>query len=135
MSLLLDTGILVAAHDRSDAWHQRAVTLLRRESAALVVPAPVIPEVDHLLGKRIGSAARRAFLADLSAGVYYVSDLSPDGYARVVEIERRFAELELGFVDSAIVAIAEQLDLRRIATTDRRDFEPLAAALGFSLFP
>ncbi len=35
----------------------------------------------------------------------------------------------------AIVARAESLRLPRIATTDRRDFEPLAEALSLELLP
>jgi hypothetical protein len=38
-------------------------------------------------------------------------------------------------VDAAIVALAETLRLPRIATTDRRHFEPLAAALSLELLP
>jgi hypothetical protein len=44
-------------------------------------------------------------------------------------------ELELGFVDAAVVAIAEALGLPRIATTGLRDFAPLARALSLELLP
>jgi predicted nucleic acid-binding protein len=68
-------------------------------------------------------------------GDYLVADLQRDGYARVAEVNRRFDELELGFVDAAIVALAEALDLRRVATTDRRHFEPLAGPFRLQLLP
>lgn len=135
MAVLLDTGILYAYYDRTDRWHQRAAGLIRREPRALVVPAPVIPEVDHLLGRRLGAAARRVFYRGLAEGGYYVAELPRDDYARVVAIDEQFADLELGFVDAAVVAIAEGLGLRRIATCDRRHFEPLAAALGLEILP
>ncbi|HUO84650.1 MAG TPA: VapC toxin family PIN domain ribonuclease, partial [Thermoanaerobaculia bacterium] len=64
MAVILDSGILYAAYDRSDAWHERAVRLLETEASALIVPAPVIPEVDHLLG-RIGRPARQALFRGL----------------------------------------------------------------------
>ena len=38
-------------------------------------------------------------------------------------------------VDAAVVAIAESLGLSRVATTDRRHFEPLAAALSIEIVP
>jgi hypothetical protein len=38
-------------------------------------------------------------------------------------------------VDAAVVAIAETTGMRRIATTDRRRFDPLAAALDLELLP
>jgi predicted nucleic acid-binding protein len=134
VSLLLDTGILYAYYDRSDSWHKRTLALFREE-LALIVPAPVIPEVDHLLGTRFGSAAREVFYAALIDGSYFVADLPRDRYARVMEIDRQFADLDLGFVDAAIIAISESIALPRIATTDRRDFEPLAAAFSLILLP
>jgi hypothetical protein len=50
-------------------------------------------------------------------------------------LNRQFDDLGLGFVDAAIVALAETLGLSRIATTDRRHFDPLAAAFSFQLLP
>jgi predicted nucleic acid-binding protein len=135
MAVLLDTGILYAYYDRSDAWHKRAVGVLRAEEGGLVVPAPVVPEVDHLLGLRLGARARHVFYEGLADGAYFVADLPRERYARVAELNRRFAELELGFVDAAIVAISEALQLPRVATTDRRDFQPLAEALSLELVP
>lgn len=134
MAVLLDTGILYAYYDRSDAWHKRAVGVLRSEDQGLVVPSPVVPEVDHLLGVRLGFAARLVFYEGL-AGYYFVADLPREKYSRVAELNRQFPDLELGFVDAAVVAISEALGLSRIATTDRRDFEPLARALSLELMP
>lgn len=135
MSLLLDTGIVYAYYDRSDDWHRRAKNIIASERRGLLLPSPVIPEVDHLLGHRISRQARATFLAGIADGHYLVTDLPRDSYARVVELDRQYADLDLGFVDAAIVAIAEHLQLTRIATTDRRHFPPLAAALGLELVP
>jgi predicted nucleic acid-binding protein len=44
---------------------------------------------------------------------------------RSLELEqllRRYEDAEIGFVDATVVAIAERLKIRRILTTDRRDF-------------
>ena len=98
-------------------------------------PAPVIPEVDHLLETRIGAAGRMAFYQGLSGGFYFVADLPKEEYAPVEERNRQFADLSLGFVGAAIVAISEALDLPRIATADRRDFGPLADAFALKLLP
>ena len=135
MSVLLDTGIVYAYYDRSDAWHIRARTLLETEQRGLILPAPVIPEVDWLLGQRVGNRARITFYEGIIGGYYLVVDLPKPAYPRVAALTRQFKDLDLGFVDAAIVAIAESLDLRRIATTDRRHFEPLAKALALELVP
>jgi predicted nucleic acid-binding protein len=133
--VLLDTGVLYAYYDRSDTWHRRALLLMGDEAGGLVLPAPVIPEADHLIGRRLGSKAQRVFHRSLADGDYLVVDLPRDGYARIADLNDRFSDLALGFVDAAVVAIAETTGMRRIATTDRRRFDPLAAALDLELLP
>ena len=135
MSVLLDTGIVYAYYDRSDGWHARARRLVEDDPHGLIVPAPVVPEVDRLLGRRLGPKSRQLFYAGLVDGYYVVADLPKDAYARVADLNRRFDELELGFVDAAIVALAQALELPRIATTDRRHFGPLATAFRLELLP
>ena len=135
MSVLLDTGIVYAYYDRDDAWHARSRTFIESEQRGLILPAPVVPEVDHLLGTRLGPKSRLTFYQGIIDGYYLVADLPREGYARVVELNRRFDDLGLGFVDAAIVTLAETLGLSRVATTDRRHFEPLATALSLDLLP
>jgi hypothetical protein len=135
MSVLLDSGIVYAYYDRSDHWHDRARALVAGEQRGLILPAPVIPEVDHLLGARLGAASRLAFYSGIVEGYYLVADLPKEAYGRVADLNRRFEALNLGFVDAAIVALAQGLGLRRIATADRRHFDPLAAALSLTLLP
>jgi uncharacterized protein len=135
VSLLLDTGALYAYYDRSDRWHAKMVAVIRKEARGLIVPAPVIPEVDYLLGARLGAASRRAFYSGIIGNHYFVADLPRNAYFRVEQIDAQFADLELGFVDASIVALAESLKARRVATTDRHHFTPLASAFSLELVP
>lgn len=135
MSLLLDTGVVYAYYDRSDRWHARVRALVERERHGLILPAPVIPEADYLLGYRLGSRSRLTLYQGIVEGYYLVADLPREGYARVAELNRQFADLDLGFVDASVATIAETLGLQRVATTDRRHFEPLAQALDLELLP
>jgi len=135
VSVLLDSGIVYAYYDRSDVWHSRAKQLIASEQRGLILPAPVIPEVDWLLGERLGARSRRTFYEGIVAGYYLVADLPRGGYARVLELNRRFEDLDVGFVDASVVTLAETLGLSRIATTDRRHFQPMAAALSLQLLP
>jgi predicted nucleic acid-binding protein len=75
------------------------------------------------------------FYEGITAGYYLVIDLPRASYARVAELNRQFSDLDLGFVDAAVIATAEALGLTRIATTDRRHFEPLARALALQVLP
>lgn len=135
MALLLDTGIVYAYYDRSDRWHRAAAELVAAEAGGLLLPAPVVPEVDHLLGVRLGAEARRLFYRGLVEASYLLVDVPQERVSRIVELEAGFADLDLGFVDSAIVVVAETLGVRRVATTDRRHFEPLARAFDLELLP
>lgn len=135
MSVLLDTGVLYAYYDRSDRWHGPSRRLIERERGGLIVPSPVIPEVDHLLGDRLPPEARTAFYRGLTEGYYAVVDLPRDAYARVAALHAQYADLELGFVDCAVLAVAEILELGRIATTDRRDFAAVQVETELILLP
>lgn len=135
MAVILDTGVLYAYYDRSDEWHKRSAELIRSETGELIVPGPVIPEVDHLLGSRLGAGAQRAFYVGLAEGAYFVASLPSSGYRRVLEINDRYRDLRLGFVDAAILVIADELGLRRVATTDRRDFGAVQSPLKLELLP
>jgi predicted nucleic acid-binding protein len=42
--------------------------------------------------------------------------------SRAMEVDRRFADLDLGLVDCSVVALAETLGVRRLATRDVRHF-------------
>jgi hypothetical protein len=41
---------------------------------------------------------------------------------RALELDARFAKLNLGLVDGTVVAVAERRHIYRVLTTDRRDF-------------
>ncbi len=135
MTVLLDAGVLYAFYDRKDSWHERTVKLFRDEEGPLIIPSPVIPEVDHALAKRRLQGAQMTLYRSLATGDFLVVDLPLEKYGRVEELNRRFADLSLGFVDAAVVVISEVIGVRRVATTDRRDFAPLAAAFDLELLP
>jgi hypothetical protein len=82
--------------------------LLQRESGELVVPAPVTAEVEYLLGRRLGRHARLAFLDDLAAGRYTVRRLEADDHGIVIDLERRYADLDVGPADLSVVVLAER---------------------------
>ena len=135
MSVLLDTGIVYAYYDRSDRWHEKARALFRAEVRGLILPAPVIPEVDHLLGTRLAGGSRLMFYAGIPGGHFFVADLPRQAYARVAEVNEQFADQSLGFVDVAIVVLAGTLGVPRVATADRRHFTPLASHFSLELLP
>ena len=126
MPVLVDTGVLYALADRDDDWHQRAAEYLDGTDDLLLVPVTVIPEVTYLLKARLGDRAERTFVASLAAGELGVEPLTAADLKRCDGILDRYPAL--GFVDASLVAMAERLRVRTVATTDRRHFAQVRPA-------
>ena len=135
MPLIVDTGAVYASYNRRDSWHERMKALLSVERGALILPAATIPEIDYLLDKRFGTHGRLAFYEDIESGVYLIAELPNDSYKRVFELNRRYADLDLGFVDAAVIVTSETLGLPHIATTDRKHFGVVAREVRLELLP
>lgn len=121
---------MVAAANRRDQAHRLAAELVTRLGRDLVVPSPVIVEVDQLLRSRVGAHAARLFLAALDAGEHDIVYLSPGLLGRAVELDARFADLDLGLADASVMAIAERHSLP-ILTFDFEHFRATGPERGF----
>ena len=108
--------------EQRDADHQRCRRLIDEAGEILVVPAPVLVEVDYLIYTRLHTGILLAFLDDIGAGAYLVEDLLPEDYQRVRELCDRYADADIGFVDAAVLAIVERLREPKLATVDHRHF-------------
>ena len=122
MALILDTGPLYASLDRSDADHAACRALIESANEPLVIPAPVLVEVDYWIQQRLHPGVLVALLADIEARAYVVADLEASDYVRVRELCDRYADADIGFVDAAVLAIVERLNEPKLATLDRRHF-------------
>jgi predicted nucleic acid-binding protein len=125
VALILDTGPLYASLDRSDQDHAACRAMIEEADEPLVIPAPVLVEVDYWIGQRLTPGALVALLADIESGAYRVVDLEPADYTRVRELCDRYADADIGFVDAAVFAIVERLGEPKLATLDRRHFSLL----------
>ena len=128
MALILDTGPLYASMDRSDPDHLACRELLERATEPLVVPVPVLVEVESLASSRLGPMAFDAVLATVEEGGLVVHDLDRVDWGRVRWLSRTYADLPLGLVDASVIAVAERLGERTIATLDRRHFSVVRPA-------
>ncbi|MGQ0562065.1 MAG: type II toxin-antitoxin system VapC family toxin [Gemmatimonadota bacterium] len=125
MALILDTGPLYASLDRSDADHGRCRNLIEAASEPLVIPAPVLFEVDYWIRVRLHAGALVALVDDIIAGAYRVEELDTEDYTRIREIVDRYADADVGFVDAAVLSIVERLGESKLATLDLRHFHML----------
>lgn len=122
--IVADTGGLLRALARtadgnaSFPEYEKALTSAR----AVIVPALILGEVDHFL--RDNRPAMRKLVAEIfDPGTRYEYELPlPSDIVRALELDARFANLDLGLVDGIVAAIAERRQVYRVLTTDRRDF-------------
>ena len=120
MPQIVDTGILFALADRSDAWHTRVRKYVESSHDLLLAPVTILTEVAYLLRDRASPVAELKFVTAIADGELAVENLHAKDWARTRDLMRTYEWL--GFVDATIVAIAERLKVRTLATTDRRHF-------------
>jgi len=122
--LIADTGGLLRAlarnADGQSSFPEYESVL--RSAALVIVPALVLAEIDYFLRKERG--AMRKFVAEVfdPATRYEYEPALPSDLVRALELDARFANLDLGLVDGTVAAVAERRRIYRILTTDRRDF-------------
>jgi predicted nucleic acid-binding protein len=122
VALILDTGPLYASLDRSDDDHARCRSLIEEADEPLLIPAPVLVEVDYLIHRSLHPGVLVALLSDIESGAYDVAALAASDYRRVRELCDRYADADIGFVDASVLAIVERLEEQKLATLDHRHF-------------
>ncbi len=122
MSIVVDTGVLLAAADHDDTDHPRCAQLLRDHRGQLLVPAPVIPETCWQIERNLGAGSEAGFLRLIVTGELVVIDLAIADYRRCVELIERYADLGLGLVDASVITVAENHQITTLAILNERDF-------------
>jgi predicted nucleic acid-binding protein len=118
-ALICDTGALLDYLVSSAPDHERFRVAIDR-ARTRYVPGLVLAEVDYYL--RDARVAMNALMADLARGAFTYAPPTLDQLMRGMAIDKRCEDLALGLVDASVVALAEQLDVRRVATRDVRHF-------------
>jgi predicted nucleic acid-binding protein len=118
-ALICDTGALIEYLVESAPDHGRFRDVIDR-ARTRYVPGLVLAEVDDFLRRE--RDAMRVFMHDLARGAFTYAPPTVGQLSRAMEVDRRFADLGLGLVDSSVVALAESLGIRRLATRDVRHF-------------
>ena len=121
MTALVDTGVLFAAIDADDDYHDVSRLALEEEPAPLL-PDVVLPEVSYLVLRSLGHSVLVQLLESLATGELPIEHHTLVDLARAAELLDKYADARVDFVDVVIVAMAERLNITRILTVDRRHF-------------
>ena len=123
MTIITDTSYLVALYNSRDVNHQTAADFAFRMPAELMlVPEVVIPELAYVITRDLRYGGLQSLLTNLEASEIEFAHLQMNDLARIRDIAETYADAEFDIVDRCIMAIAERLDINRIATFDHRDF-------------
>jgi uncharacterized protein len=118
--IVADTSAIIALIDAREDYHEQLAELYDQTAHEWVLPAATLPEIDYLVGKRLGEATRIALVRDLSEARYSVEWGDARDLVRARELLERHRPLRMGLVDALVIASAERLRARAIVTLDVR---------------
>lgn len=123
MAILLDGSIILAAADRADLNHDAAVAWFARAGEPLLLGALTLGELDVLLQRELGVAATQAVLRTIADRAIRLVAPTDADLERAGALLAEAAEHGPRLADAVLIATAERLGVRRVATLERR---PLA---------
>lgn len=133
--IVADTGAVYALIDSRERNHAVLRELFEKDPDAWILPWAILPEVDYLVGKHLGTRVQEEFLEDLAEGAFAVEWGAESDLAEARTICRKHRGLRLGLVDAAVMAVAERLKAEAIATLDVRDFGAVGLKGSPKLYP
>jgi uncharacterized protein len=114
--------VLLAAIEPKDDAHADCAALLETARERRVIPAPVLVELEYWCANSLLVDAFSGVLDEIDRSHLFVEDLAAADYRRVRELLSTYADLRVGFVDAAVLAVVERLREPKLATLDRRHF-------------
>lgn len=122
MALICDTSGVLALYDASNAEHAATATVVEAETGAFFVPVVLLAEIDYLLHDRLGADAARDFVRAIDQEEFTLVPLEKSDVRRCGQLLDQYRDLEIGFADAVLVAVAERLSVFRLLSFDHRHF-------------
>lgn len=118
----IDTGPLVALHDRRQPKHAEVRDRVRELAPKLVTTWPCLTEAMYLLGKLGGWPYQRNLWTSLESGITSIHLPNDFEILRQRAMMEQFKDLPMDLADASIVSAAEALNVTRIFSFDRHFF-------------
>lgn len=119
MTVLADTGPIVAFLDRDDVHHSECVSVLERmPPSPLVTTWVCFTEAMYLLGSVGGHAYQAALWDPYGAGRLELHTPTIAETARMAALMRQYSDTPMDLADALLIAVAESQSLRRVFTLD-----------------
>jgi predicted nucleic acid-binding protein len=104
-SMLVDAGPLIALFDKSDSYHEKAVSFLKRTQGHLITTWPVIAEVSHMLN--FSTRTQINFLKWINCGGLQIFELEMLHVIRLIELSEKFSDLPMDLADATLIVASE----------------------------
>ncbi len=124
MTAIIDTGFMLAVLSRNDPGHDACSDALRRETNPLM-PSIVLPELAYMVVRDLGYKPFIRLMRQMQSNLDKLIIVTEQDLFRTTDIMEKYADSKIDFVDCAIMAMAERLNISRILTVDQRDFRIL----------
>lgn len=115
--VLLDTGVIVALLDRSEAMHRPCAQAVRETESLLITCEAVITESCYLLRNLPGAV--EAVIDNVAAGIFQIPlQLSREAVG-IKQILRKYQDRRVDLADACLIRLAEELGTADILTLDQ----------------
>lgn len=121
-SLIIDTGFFLALSQKNDILHENAKAhAIEYHSFEWITTWPVITELFHLLSPFLA----QKLLQDHQKGLFKIFPLEEHHVPRLLQLSKKYEDLEIDLADISLVILAEFLEHGTILSCDQRDFSIL----------
>lgn len=133
MQVIIDTNIIYSLMDRADRNHSDIKRFfLENDNFLYLMPSSAVVEICYLVNNRLSPHLEIKFLEEINRN-FHLEPVKDIDILRITEILKKYENLNIGYVDASIIAIAERLKINKILTLDRKHFE-LITPKGFDRF-
>jgi uncharacterized protein len=115
-STLVDAGPLIALFDKSDSYHEKAVSFLKCSQGYLITTWPVITEVSHMLDFSVQTQIN--FLKWINRGGLQIFELEFYHLIRLIELSEKFNDVPMDLADATLIVASEAKGISKIASVD-----------------
>lgn len=115
-SILIDAGPLIALFDKSDSYHLKAISFLKKIKRPLITTWPVVTETSYMLNFNL--KVQMNFLEWIHRGGMEILEIDKGYIFRLIELTKKFNDVPMDLADATLIVASEITGVREIASID-----------------
>lgn len=127
-NILVDTGFWLAINNHNDKHHNKSIKWMVDNQDAnyrLTTTWIVMCEAFFLIKNCVNYQKAVSLFESYSRSEFDIYDLKKESSARVIDIMKKYEDLDVDLADVSLVVLADQLNTGDILTIDVNDFNTL----------